>query len=123
MDEIGTQLARRRDAAARAWELGDELVLIAAGDPIPIPGRGDPTYPFKAHSEYLYLTDRNRPGGVLAFDPAEGWHDFVAPVTAEEMLWEGASPGETGGSRTPSSWSACAARRPPRGPGSPRCAS
>jgi len=97
MDEIGTQLARRRDAAARAWDLGDELVLIAAGDPIPIPGRGDPTYPFKAHSEYLYLTDRNRPGGVLAFDPAEGWHDFVAPVTAEETLWEGASPGDAGG--------------------------
>ena len=59
--------------------------------------RGDPTYPFKAHSEYLYLTDRNRPGGVLAFDPADGWSDFVVPVTPEEMLWEGASPADAEG--------------------------
>ena len=54
-----------------------------------MPGRGDRTYPFRAHSEYLYLTDRERPGGVLAFDPGEGWVEFVKPVTAEELLWTG----------------------------------
>ena len=54
------------------WGLVDEIVLIGAGDPIGVPGRGDRTYPFHAHSEYYYLTDRNRPGGVLAFDPAGG---------------------------------------------------
>jgi Xaa-Pro aminopeptidase len=97
VEAIGQQLLRRREAAARAWSLREEVVLVAAGEPIPIPGRGDPTYPFKAHSEYLYLTDRNRPGGVLTFDPEEGWHDFVVPVTAEEMLWEGASPQDAEG--------------------------
>jgi hypothetical protein len=28
--------------------------------------------PLRAHSEYFYLTDRERPGGVLAFDGHEG---------------------------------------------------
>ena len=62
---------------------------MAAGDEIPVPGRGDRTYPFRAHSEYLYLADRERPGGVLAYAPAEGWVEFVAPVTADELLWTG----------------------------------
>lgn len=83
-------LARRRDAAARAWGLRDELVLVAAGDPVPVPGRYDLTYRFRSHSEYLWLTDRERPGGVLAFDPADGWVEFVPPVTREELLWAGA---------------------------------
>ena len=87
---VGQQLERRRRAAAEAWSLRDEIVLVGAGVPIPVPGRADLTYPFRAHSEYLYLTDRERPGGVLAFDPVEGWVDFVAPVTRDERLWEGA---------------------------------
>jgi len=82
-------LERRRDATAAAWNLDDGVVLIAAGDEIPVPGRGDRTYPYRAHSEYFYLTDRERPRGVLAFDPSEGWVEFVAPVTAEELLWTG----------------------------------
>src|SRR4051812_1816974 len=82
-------LERRRLAAADAWALHDGVVLVAAGDELPVPGRGDRTYPFRSHSEYLYLTDRERPGGVLAFDPGEGWVEFVAPVTAEELLWTG----------------------------------
>ena len=86
---IAQQLERRRAAVAEAWDLGDAVVLVEAGDEIPVPGRGDRTYPFRAHSEYLYLTDRERPGGVLAFDPGEGWIEFVKPVTAEELLWTG----------------------------------
>ena len=82
-------IERRRAAAAAAWDMGDAVVLVAAGDEIPVPGRGDRTYPYRAHSEYLYLTDRERPGGVLAFDPGEGWVEFVVPVTAEELLWTG----------------------------------
>jgi Xaa-Pro aminopeptidase len=88
--EVAAQLSRRRAAAAKGWNLTDELVLVGAGDPIPVPGRYDRTYPFRAHSEYFYLTDRERPGGVLAFDPGEGWVEFVAPVTREELLWSGA---------------------------------
>jgi Xaa-Pro aminopeptidase len=80
---------RRREATAAAWNLNDGVVLVAAGDEIAVPGRGDRTYPFRAHSEYLYLTDRERPGGVLAYAPADGWVEFVAPVTTEELLWSG----------------------------------
>jgi Xaa-Pro aminopeptidase len=86
---IVAQLTRRRAAAADAWNLTDELVLVGAGDAIGVPGRYDRTYPFRSHSEYLYLTDRERPGGVLAFDPGDGWIDFVEPVTREELLWSG----------------------------------
>jgi Xaa-Pro aminopeptidase len=89
VEEVARQLERRRGALAGRWDLRDEIVLIGAGEPIPIPGRGDLTYPFRSHSEYLYLTDRERPGGVLAFDPHGGWIDFVLPVTREETLWEG----------------------------------
>jgi Xaa-Pro aminopeptidase len=82
-------VGRRRDAAAAAWNLRDEVVLVAAGDPVPVPGRYDRTYPFRSHSEYFWLTDRERPGGVLAFDPGDGWIEFVPPVTPEELLWSG----------------------------------
>jgi Xaa-Pro aminopeptidase len=81
---IARELERRRAALAAAC---DGVVLVSAGDPLPVPGRGDRTYPYRAHSEYLYLTDRERPGGVLAFAPDEGWVDFVVPVSPEERLW------------------------------------
>src|SRR5437868_15109118 len=74
---IDAQIDRRRKTVAARWNLNDELILIAAGDPIPVPGRGDRTYPYQPHSEFFYLTDRIRPGGVVAFDPEEGWTDFV----------------------------------------------
>ena len=91
---IDQALDRRRSATVAEWGLVDEIVLIGAGEPIGVPGRGDRTYPFHAHSEYFYLTDRNRPAGALAFDPAEGWFDFVPEVTEEERLWSGAVGGE-----------------------------
>jgi Xaa-Pro aminopeptidase len=94
---LAQALERRRTAAVAEWGLIDEIVLIAAGDPIGVPGRGDRTYPFHAHSEYFYLTDRNRPGGVLAFDPQDGWFDFVVEGTEEERLWSGAGGGEVEG--------------------------
>src|SRR5215213_1395029 len=89
MADIAQQLERRRAAAADAWDVRDAVVLVEAGEQIPVPGRGDRTYPFHAHSEYLYLTDRERPGGALALDPGEGWVEFVVPVTAQELLWTG----------------------------------
>jgi Xaa-Pro aminopeptidase len=95
--EVKKQLARRRSALAEAWNLGDEVVLVGAGEPVPVPGRRDRTYPFRSHLEYLYLTDRERPRGVLAFDPHEGWIDFVAPVTRDERLWEGADEADADG--------------------------
>jgi Xaa-Pro aminopeptidase len=82
-------LERRRAATAAAWDLNGGVVLVAAGDEIPVPGRGDRAYPFRAHTEYLYLADRERPGGVLGYAPADGWIEFVTPVTADELLWTG----------------------------------
>jgi Xaa-Pro aminopeptidase len=93
---LAEQLGRRRQAVAERWNLSRELVLVGAGAKVPVPGRADRTYPFRSHTDYLYLTDRERPGGVLAFDPQEGWVDFVVPVTREEMLWEGAAPSDEG---------------------------
>lgn len=98
--EVERQLGRRRAAVAQAWDLADQIVLIGAGEAIKRPGRDDSTYKFEAHSEYYYLTDRNRPGGVLAFDPREGWVEFVAPVTPAERLWSGASAVDPGGPTT-----------------------
>ena len=95
--DIAQQLERRRRAVAADWNLDREVVLIGAGDPIHVPGRADLTYPFRSHSEYRYLTDRERPGGVLAYDPGEGWIDFVVPVTRDERLWEGASDDDADG--------------------------
>jgi hypothetical protein len=79
-------LERRHAEAGAAWDLDGGVVLVAAGDAIPVPGRGDRMYPFRAHSEYLYLADRERPGGVLAYAPADGWVEFVAPISADELL-------------------------------------
>ena len=91
------QLERRRRAAAEAWNLdSDHAVVIGAGTPVPVPGRADRTYPFYAHSEYLYLAERERPGAVLAFDPGEGWFDFVPEPTGHELLWSGAPAAEPG---------------------------
>ena len=86
---IDAFVERRRAATAAAWNLDDGVVLVSAGEEISVPGRGDRTYPFRAHSEYLYLADRERPGGVLAYAPGDGWVDFVAPVTSDELLWSG----------------------------------
>lgn len=95
--QVRAQLERRRRELAAAWNLDDEVVLVGAGAPVTIPGRGDPTYPFRTHLEYLYLTDRERPHGVLAFDPKEGWVDFVEPETRRERLWEGGGELQTPG--------------------------
>jgi Xaa-Pro aminopeptidase len=98
--DIDKALARRRAAVAAQWQDRDELVLIGAGDLLLRPGRDDSAYRFETHSEYFYLTDRNYPGGVLVFDPAGGWTDFTAPVTAEDRLWSGASDDDGDGPTT-----------------------
>ena len=84
-----TYLERRRARIAAAWGLTDEIVLVGAGEPISQPGGQDQTYPFLSHSEYFYLADRECVGGLVAFDPKEGWTDFVLDVTEDERVWEG----------------------------------
>jgi Xaa-Pro aminopeptidase len=88
-------LSSRRERVAELLSLTDEILLIGAGEPVPIPEGTDQTYPFRAHSEYYYLTELECPGGVLAFDPtagpSEGWASFVPELTANERIWEGRS--------------------------------
>lgn len=86
---MNSHVDARRARAAAAWNLKDEIVLVASGDPIGIPGGADQTYPFVAHSEYHWLTEIDMPGGVVAFDAGEGWIDFVPQVTDRQRLWEG----------------------------------
>jgi Xaa-Pro aminopeptidase len=87
----------RRKRVAKALELRDQILLIGAGEPVLLPEGSDQTYPFRAHSEYYYLTGINRPGGVLAFDPkqpsSKSWVSFVPEVTEAEQMWEGRSQG------------------------------
>ncbi len=94
-------LAARRERVAKALELTDEILLVGAGEPIPLPENTDQTYPFRAHSEYVYLADLDTPGGVVAYDPKrgpiKGWSSFVPDVTEAERVWEAReqSPGDT----------------------------
>jgi len=54
-----------------------------------VPGGADQVYPYKPHPQYRWLTDRSREGGVIAFDPKEGWHLFEPPITEQELVWGG----------------------------------
>ncbi|HEV7514875.1 MAG TPA: aminopeptidase P N-terminal domain-containing protein [Thermoanaerobaculia bacterium] len=89
-----TSLEERRDAVAKSLGLSDEILLVGAGSYLSIPGGADQTYPFHAHNEYFYLADRDRPGAVAAFDPHEGWVDFIPEVTEKEKVWVGDQPSE-----------------------------
>lgn len=86
-------LVHRRARLAATLPLGDALLVIGAGDPLPLPEGSDQTYPFRSHSEYLYAAGGECAGGVVAFDPQDGgiagWRSFVPSVTESERVWEG----------------------------------
>lgn len=77
----------RRERAARAWGLSNEIVLVTAGHPIGIPGGADQCFPYKPHPQYRWLTNCRRPGSVVAFDPQEGWQHFQPPMSELELVW------------------------------------
>src|SRR5438876_66132 len=78
-------IAERRARVAGALELFDEIRVVGAGEPEPLPEATDQTYPSRAHSEYSCLTGVDSPGGVIAFHPKyrsrERWVSFVPDVT------------------------------------------
>jgi Xaa-Pro aminopeptidase len=86
---------RRRRAEEAFGELSP-VVIVGAGQPIPIPGGLDQTFPYRPHPAYYWLTGILRSGGVMAYDPAEGWTHFVRPVSAAERLWEADVPSPQG---------------------------
>lgn len=73
---------------AERWGLTDEIVLVRAGEPVPIDG-SDQFYPFVPHPDARYLTGVEVPGAVLAFDAAErAWELFAPRLTPDELVWE-----------------------------------
>jgi Xaa-Pro aminopeptidase len=87
-------LEARRATVAQGLALSNEILLVGAGSYLPLPGGADQTYPFRAHNEYYYLAGRDRPDAVVAFDPQEGWIDFIPEVTEKEKVWVGDQPSE-----------------------------
>ncbi|MCX6950973.1 MAG: aminopeptidase P N-terminal domain-containing protein [Verrucomicrobia bacterium] len=90
---MSDHLSTRRARIAEALPLEDALLLVGAGEPVPLPENSDQTYPFRSHAEYYYLAGQECAGGVMAYDPrdgaAEGWVSFVPAVTEGERVWEG----------------------------------
>ena len=85
-------LTARRSRVAAALPLGDALLVVGAGHPLPFPENSDQTYPFFSHAEYFYLTELDCVGGVMAYDPRDGqWLSFVPTVTEAERVWEGST--------------------------------
>lgn len=99
-DDAVLQARRKCIQDAVTPVIGDAVLLVHAGEPIPLPENTDQTYPFRAHAEYYYLTALECPGGIVAFDPAANhggqWRSFVPSLTENERIWEGRkqSPGE-----------------------------
>lgn len=91
-----TTLKQRQSKLASAFGATEAIVLVGAGEPLPKPGGLDQTYPFRPHPEYYWLTGLNRPGGVLAYSPQDGWTHFVVPVSDSERLWTADGPPPVG---------------------------
>src|SRR5688572_29130967 len=86
-------LEDRRARVGAALPLENAILVVSAGDPVPLPEGSDQTYPFRSHAEYFYLAGHECAGGVVAFDPRDGpidgWVSFVPVVTEAERVWEG----------------------------------
>lgn len=93
-------LAERRARAIRAMQLDDAVLLIGAGDPVPLPEGSDQTYPFRSHAEFVYFTGSESVGGVLAADvqggAARAWLELAPDPTERERVYDGReTPGTT----------------------------
>jgi Xaa-Pro aminopeptidase len=86
-------LAARRERAIRAMQLDDAVILIGAGEPVPLPEGSDQTYPFRSHAEFVYFTNRESVGGVLAADVQGGvareWLELAPDPTERERVYDG----------------------------------
>lgn len=119
-DEV---LRARRARVAAALPLDDALLLVGAGDPIPLPEGTDQTYPFRAHADYFYLAGVECRGGIVAYDPrngpADGWVSFVPDITESERIWEGRIQAAGTPMALFKSWLNARAGRPKAGLGAP----
>ena len=87
------ELAARRARAIEAMRLDDAVLLVGAGEPIPLPEGSDQTYPFRSHAEYVYFAGTECLGGVLAADVSGGcareWAAFAPDPTERERVYDG----------------------------------
>jgi len=81
-------LETHRSRARRAWDVGDAIVFVASGLPVPIHGT-DGLHGFHVHGDHLWLCGLDAPGQVVAYDPADGFTLFAHVATREERVWEG----------------------------------
>ena len=84
--ELRDLLRQRRDRVVREWDLQRGSVVIPAGLAPPIAGT-DQEHDFHAEPEHHYLSGSRREGGVLTFDPEEGWTLFAYQRPLEERVW------------------------------------
>lgn len=86
-------LSARRERAIEAMRLEDAVLLIGAGEPVPLPEGSDQTYPFRSHAEYIYFAGGECVGGVLAVDVRGGvaseWASFAPDPTERERVYDG----------------------------------
>jgi Xaa-Pro aminopeptidase len=72
--------------------VGDDVVLVPAGDPVTIPGRDFP-YPFQVHPEHRWLADSDIPSAVLAYDGgADQWELFAPRPDVDDRIWHATAP-------------------------------
>lgn len=63
-------------------------VVCAAGVPVPVAGT-DQYHDFWSHPEFRYLAGASVAGGVITFDPTEGWTVFAPVASFEDRVWVG----------------------------------
>ncbi len=89
-------LNARRARLIDALQPDDAILLVGAGEPVPLPEGTDQNYPYRSHSEYYYLAGMECPSGVLAVDFKGGacgeWVSFVPDLTERERIWDGRAP-------------------------------
>ena len=87
---IAPYLRERRRRTTEAWGLTDEVVLVPAGQPVPVPGRDFP-YPFRVHPDHRWLADQDGPGAVLVYDAAaDMWELFAPRPDVDDRIWHAA---------------------------------
>ena len=84
--ELRDLLRQRRDRVLREWDLQWGSVVIPAGL-APLIAGTDQDHDFHAEPEHHYLSGSRREGGVLTFDPEEGWTLFAYQRPLEERVW------------------------------------
>jgi len=84
-----SNIEQRRRRVAELADLTDQIVLVDAGVPIPIPGT-DQYHHSRAHPDFRYLADADIVGATLAHDSSTGeWELFAPQQSVDDRMWHG----------------------------------